>query len=360
MLLKTIKLLIAIVAAIMCSNATAQVGGLGFGGGGYGSFGTLGGAGIATDNCGRGITNGQAASLWAGYCTESCGYTGGAGGFAGGGYGAASYGVASYGGGDCGAASYDIVSYGGGGHGCRLGQKLRNLFGGLCGRRSAGGFGGASVLSAGSYGSIGDDCFGYPSSGCGCGGGYGGGHGGCRLFSRFGGGGFLTRLLGGVGGCLCRGSQTAAPSYAVNYVPVTFQASANECGTSGSYFNEFVGPEYGTAGIQSAVSGCATGACGGSVMTGYQNAGGYQDAGAGYQDAGYQGYQDAGAMGYSGNSVNAMPSYDQGAVAQPMATGNSFIAQPDPSANSQEIIGEAIGGIDSGVGGGSVLGSGSR
>ena len=257
MLLNSFKLIVGLVAAVaICSNASAQSGSTfgGFGGGGYassayGGYGALGGAGI-NNSCGRAVTQSQAESLWAGYCTESCAYQP-----------AVSAAV------PCGSSCAPIVpSCGHGGGGC----KLKGLHRGSCG--------GGGCDQGG---------FGYPSD-CGCGGGCDDGscdgvavqagpscgHGGCKLGGKLGGGGCSLGGHGGHGECKLRGRGTglfsgflntsgggclsckrgAAPS-----VPVTV---APQCGAPGSYFNEFVGPEYGNAGIQSSVSGCATGACG--------------------------------------------------------------------------------------------------
>ena len=367
MFLKAIKLGIGILAAILiCGEASAQFyGGGGFGG--YSNYGALGGAGVVGDNCGREISYSQAASLWAGYCTESCGYYGGSAG-------GASFGaVSSCGASSCGSAvSYAPVTYAApvstGRSGCKLfgggcklfgGGKLRGLFakhgGGGCGCDQGG--------------------FGYPSD-CGCCGdgnaivgGYGGGYGGlsygasdcnagvvshgCKLF----GGGGGCRLLGGGGGCRLRGrgtglfsrlfnksaggggcclSRNRAPSYSVNYVPVTFQASASQCGSTGSYFNEFIGPEYGTTGMQSSVSGCATGECGGANYDGGFDLGGAADMsyGGGAVDMGYDGgySQGAGAVDYG------QQSYGQ----QTYGAGADFGMGQSVGGQVQNIVGQAI------------------
>ena len=397
MLLKSIKLGIGILAAMLiCGEASAQFfgggsgyaaaaygGAGGFGGGGFGgysNYGALGGAGVVGDNCGREITYGQAASLWAGYCTESCGYYGGnAGGSS---FGAvSSCGASSCGGGvSYGAVSYaapscDVAPVSAGRSGCKLfgggcrlfsGGKLRGLFGGGClAKHGGGGCGGCGGCDQGG--------FGYPSDCCCCGdgnaivGGYGGGygglsygasdcntgvvsggHGGCKLFGGgggcrlFGGGGrpscglkgrgtgLLSRLFnshaGGGGGCCL--SRNRAPSYSVNYVPVTFQASASQCGSNNAYFNEFIGPEYGTTGMQSSVSGCATGACGGGVSynTGF-------DLG-GAADMSYGG-------GYS-QGAEAVDFGQQSFGQQSYGAGADFGMGQSVGGQVQNIVGQAI------------------
>ena len=299
MLLNSIRLVAGLIAAIaICGNASAQFGNFGggyasaaFGGiggggfGGYSSYGALGGAGVTDNSCHRKITQSQAESLWAGYCTESCAYQ---------------------------PAVNVAPSFGG--------------FGGL-GGHGGGCAGGGCAVGGCAGGGCSQGGFGYPSD-CGCDGGSCGaavvaaapapscGHGGCKL-----GGGKLAGAVGGklggcgAGGCPLRGRGTglassflntggggclgckrSAPSYAVDYVPVTVAPSVSQCGSPGGYFNEFVGAEYGNAGMQSSVSGCASGTCGGGApvdLGGYD--GGYgggmiQDMGAGYSAAPQMGY----------------------------------------------------------------------
>lgn len=316
MLLKSIKLGIGILAAMLiCGQASAQY------------YGALGGAGVAGDNCGRGITDSQAASLWAGYCTETCGYYGGSAGgssYAGSSCGGeVSYGDISCGDISCGDSSCDVAPV----HsGCKLfgGGMLRGLLGG----------GGCGCDQGG---------FGYPSDCCGgdvFGGGYAGGYGGlsysasscdtsivsggcglfggCRLRGR--GTGLFARLFSRSGGGCCL-SRNLAPSYSVNYVPVTFQASASQCGANNAYFDEFIGPEYGTTGMQSSVSGCATGACGASSYDG-----GFDLGGA--PDMGYSGGHSQGAVDYG------QQSYEAGAD---FGMGKSVV-----DGQVQNIVGEAI------------------
>ena len=58
-------------------------------------------------------------------------------------------------------------------------------------------------------------------------------------------------------------------------IPSAFPSAEHQAG----YFNEFVGPEYGNVGMQSSVSGCASGACGGGATVDY---GGSYGGGAAY------------------------------------------------------------------------------
>lgn len=93
------------------------------------------------------------------------------------------------------------------------------------------------------------------------------GAGGCPLRGR--GTGLASSFLNtGGGGCL--GCKRSAATYSVG---------VSQCGAPGGYFNEFVGPEYGNVGMQSSVSGCASGACGGGATVDY---GGSYGGGAAY------------------------------------------------------------------------------
>lgn len=241
--------------------SSAGFGGGSFGGGGFGgfagtSFGSVGNYGNygligpgGPNSCGRGYTNQQAASLWSGYCTENC----------------------------------DASGLSGGG-GCGLfGKKCKS---GGCGlKRSAGRFGYPSASGCGCS----QGCFGYPSccgggcggGGCGtggCGGGHGvgggllakllgkfhrGGAGSCHRCSL---GGFrlFAKHRGGGGGCgLLKKCKARKTTYAAitTYPVTTVAVDQCGCGSSGQYFDYAVGSEYGTAGIQSSVSGQLTGAC---------------------------------------------------------------------------------------------------
>ena len=209
---------------------------------------------FSPDNCGRRISQQQAEGIWGGYCTESCGFT----------------------------ASENT------GYGKKCGSK--------CGLRNKlhGGHGGCGC--GGNSGS-----FNYPAGGCGCGGGDGflggckakGGHGGCksRQFGGHHGGckakgghGCKSRKLGGHhGGCKAKGGHGGKSWHGCCKLfggCKKFGRSAQQCGTSGAYFEEAVGFEYGTGGMQSCVS-CNT--CGSfnqlvqeadaqSVLGGFDNA----------------------------------------------------------------------------------------
>ena len=144
------------------------------------------------ENCGRNITQQQAEGLWGDYCHENCAYT---------------------------------SSGSGGGGGCRLKGGGCGLKGGGCGH-SGGGFGGGYSSGFGGYSSV---FGGYGGGGCDdCG---GGGHavgGGCGCKLKGGHGGGWCKLFGG-----CK----------------KFGHSAQQCGTSGAYFEEAVGYEYGTGAV---------------------------------------------------------------------------------------------------------------
>ena len=171
-------------------------------------------------NCGRTMSQQHAEGLWADYCTENCAYPGGLGG------GCLSKCRS------CGPAGCDQGSFGyptgginakGGGCGGKLGGcKLKGLHGGGCGCKLKGLHGGCGCKLKGLHGGCGCKLKGLHGSGCGCGGKLKGLHGGCGC-----------KLFGG-----CK----------------KFGRSAEKCGTSGAYFNEAVGYEYGTSGMQSCVS----------------------------------------------------------------------------------------------------------
>ena len=315
MLLNSIKLIVGLVAAVaICENASAQFGGFGggyassafggFGGGGFGgysSYGALGGAGITGNSCGRAITQSQAESLWAGYCTESCAYQPAVGVGAG-----PSCGL---GGGGCGLARL----HGGGcaGGGCDQGGFGYPSDCGCDGGCDTGTCGAPIVAAAPTCGHGGYKLGGKLGGGCGLGGG-----GGCKLRGR--GTGLASSFLNtGGGGCLsCKRS---APNYAVNYVPVTVAPSVSQCGSPGGYFNEFVGPDYGNAGFQSSVSGCASGACGynsyGSAPEASYGGGFVQDAGLGQSfDATFGGGQPMAGTEVQGIVNQAVQGAIQGAI----------------------------------------------
>ena len=251
---------LAIVAAAFCFAVPVMGQHTGFVNSGYGLSGA--------ENCGRKITQQYAESLWAGYCTEGCAYQGG------GDTGCGLFGKCGgcgRNGGSCGCYS-GCFGYPAGGGGC--GGKLGSLHGGGCGGKLGGGcklkgfHGGGGCGCGGKLGALhgGGGCGGKLGGGCGCklkglhggdgcsdcgGGGcggklgalHGGGGCGCKLGSRHGGGGGFGKLKGLHGGCckLFGGCKK-------------FGQSAQQCGTSGAYFEEAVGYEYGTSGIQSCVS----------------------------------------------------------------------------------------------------------
>ena len=312
MIFKTLKLAVVVAALAVCGNATAQDCGSCGGSVVYG--GTMD---YAQDNCGRRITQGSAASLWAGYCNETCDYGGGSdcgcGGGCGGGCGlnlGSRLGgrLGNRGGCDSGCGS-SFVSHGGGscGGGCSLGSrggKLRGLFSGL-----GGGFGGGS--------SCGCDmgCFGYPTGG-GCGG-NGGGFlsggllkGGCFSGLR----GKLGNHGGCGGGCNMGGKLRGlfAGRSCGSKIGGLFQRSQKDCGCAGAYFGESVGYDYGNAGMQSCVSGCATNACGGpaTMMSAPAN--------------------DCGGCSNGASIMGGVPA------------GEVYMGTHDPTANAQEIPAEAV------------------
>ncbi|QEG21924.1 hypothetical protein [Mariniblastus fucicola] len=267
MIKTTLTVACAVFALVLSTNANAQDCGCGsnysavdFGGyGGYSSYGNVGATGL--NNCGRAISNQQAASLWAGYCTETCvtgkkrcglfsgcGKTGGCGG------GGCSQGCFGYPTGGCGSSfSGGCGTASGLGGGCKLFSKLKAGAGG-CGLSKGCGFGGGNSCGLGGFSGFGlntgcgSACGGGCGSSCGLGGGFGlfdklKSGGGCNLFSK----------LKGKSKC------AAIVSYPVTTVAI----DQCGCGNSGQYFNYAVGHEYGTAGIQSSVAGSLTSACGG-------------------------------------------------------------------------------------------------
>ena len=264
MKLKMIAAIVAMVAMVGLTNAQAQDCGCGGGGygaysgvveGGYGGYGSYGGVGYGrASTCYRGVSSSQAASLWAGYCTDDCSYKGPA---------------------------------------------RKKLFGGCggCGLKGKHGCGGGGFgYPGGGCGNSG--CFGYPSGGCsggcdsGCGSSYVpsvrsghtcglkaklankggcGGHGGCGLKAKLAnhGGGCGQRggcLTGGCGGkkggchkCKLRGRRQADCGCSTGDC---LSGACDSCGSCGGYFNEAVGYEYGNGGMQSYVGGSLTSACG--------------------------------------------------------------------------------------------------
>ena len=195
-------------------------------------------------NCGRAITPYQAEGLWADYCTENCAYTGGNSGprlgkcskcglskgncSCNSGCNSGRFGYPA-GGGGCGGGGC-----GGKLGGCKLGSRHG---GGCCKLKGLHGGGGCSDCGGGPAGYVG----GYGGGCSDCGGGsagyagglHGGGECGCGKLKGGHGGGGCCKLFGG-----CK----------------KFGQSAQQCGTSGAYFEEAVGYEYGTSGMQSCVS----------------------------------------------------------------------------------------------------------
>lgn len=230
---------LAIVATVFIFVTPALGQGSGFINSGYGLSGS--------QNCGRAITQQQAEGLWADYCTEGCTYQGGGGG-------GRKCGRCGLKGGACGcnSGSFGYPTGGGcGGGGCGGGKlggcKLGSRHGG-CGCKLKGlhsGGGGCDDCGGGHGGFAGD----FSSFGGGLGG-FGGGHGGCgcKLKGRHGGGHGGCKLKGlhggGHGGCGCKLFGGCKK----------FGHSAQQCGTSGAYFEEAVGYEYGTGGMESCVS----------------------------------------------------------------------------------------------------------
>ena len=224
-MLTKLNFAVAIVAIACCSNLNAQDCGCGGGGYGYAPIAIGGGCGAGgyggVNNCGREITQGNAAALWADYCTESCTDNGG------------------------------LFSHLKGKHGCKGGCGCKGHGGGSCGCNQG--------------------CFGYPS-----GGGCGAGGGGCLGGGRHAGG--CGKHAGGCGKCGRKGHHCKCKRKgncsSCGEAPVAFSGGCDTCGCSGnsSYFSQPVGYDYGTDGMHSVVQGCASGACGGANVGGYQQA----------------------------------------------------------------------------------------
>lgn len=228
MISQTLK--VAIVAAVIAIATPAAAQDCGCG---VSSQHQYGGYGLSGDNCGREITQQQALGLWDGYCSENCGYNGGS---------------------NCGGCGLSGCR-----GGCKLRGKLRSRSGKLggCGCGINRGFNyPVNVGGCGAYTDISSGCgcraggklrglFSNHSCGCGNGGGLlRGERSGCGRGNSCGGGcgGKLKALL-----AKCKLFQGGCGS---------FGRSRHSCGCNGAYFNEAVGYEYGTAGIQSCVAGC--------------------------------------------------------------------------------------------------------
>ncbi|MEM9941792.1 MAG: hypothetical protein AAF939_09390, partial [Planctomycetota bacterium] len=225
---------------------------------------------------GGNFSNAQATALWADFCNAGCGAT--VGGGCGHGRlrgrhsclgGCRSAAVAAPCNSGCGApvavsgystiGSYSSVGSCGGCGGC-----LSRLFSGKLRNGIFGGFG---------LGCCGSNCFGYPGTNCcgfgglglgsriGCGAGCGvaavdpcggnvAGCGGCGNRHRIKGciGGLVKRIFHRGGGCRL------------------FGHSRCNVGCNSAYFDEMVGFEYGTAGMQSYVSGIANQCCGSTAV----------------------------------------------------------------------------------------------
>ncbi|MFT5302616.1 MAG: hypothetical protein ACI87E_004175 [Mariniblastus sp.] len=237
MIFQTFKIAVLVAALATCGVATAQD---------CGGCESKAGMDYEVNNCGRRITQQSAASLWAGYCTETCdqgcgGYDDGCGNGCGSSFG-------SHGGRLRGLfGGFGNSSCGGGCLGSSHGGKLRGMFTGLGG-------------GSGDCGGCDSGCFGYPQGGCGC------DAGGCDA----GGGGFLS---GGLlqGGCFSRSGQRGGGKLKGrkgsnrDCLSGLFSRSRNQCGNSCAYFQESVGHEHGTDGMQSYVSGCGSAGLEGSA-----------------------------------------------------------------------------------------------
>lgn len=241
-----------------------------------------GGFGFYSSNCGRAITNSQAAALWANYNSEDCSlnlpYQRGGGGLHGrkgcgggcrhgGGFaypGGQGFGGGGFSQGGGGFAPAGGVG-GGCGHGCGLFSRLRGGCG-LLGKCRRGGFGGGQVVGyglghgagyAGSYGHF----VGSGYDGFGGVGGYGlplanagsvvpfAGGGGCRVCSRL--KGALSRLIGN-----CRLRHGGGNVGVSNQV---FQSYYQDVGAGPSYFDYALGHQYGTGDFAIESTGVAAG-----------------------------------------------------------------------------------------------------
>ena len=268
MFLKTIKFTIAIAALTMCCSAFAQ------------DCNSCNNNYVG-DQCGRGISQSQAAALWAGYCTESCGFSGGPlfNRDRGCGLLHRDRGCASN---HCGEAVQSNACSGCdetdncGRRGCSMFSGFKGKFNGMfaetgCGKQSCFGYKGGcndecnnecggGLLSH--FSKRCGDC--HPQTencndcdnGCGndCGGGL------------FGSGGLLGNRVRGCSlfgsGCGCDDDPCDdACKLGGLRDKMRFSAIASKCGCRNSFFSGAIGPEYGNTGMQSCVSGCATNAC---------------------------------------------------------------------------------------------------
>ncbi|MFK7766434.1 MAG: hypothetical protein AB8B55_04385 [Mariniblastus sp.] len=327
MFIQSLKVAFVVAAVSICGTVSAQdCGGCSSGSVMYGgaiNYASAGQTGFGDNSCGRAITQNQAASLWAGYCNESCDTGGGRLRGCGLGKRIGGCGVAT--------APCNMVSDGCGfvdsgaggcglGGGCKLGGKLRGLFSGIGGGMGAGcgcdmgcfgyptggGCGSAGGFGGGLFSGLGGKLRGKFAGGCGCG-------GGCSLFSGNQGGKLRGLFNGGCGGG-CFGGKLRG---LFGGCGSKFQASAGHCGSTGAYFSEAVGYEYGTSGMQSCVSGCATNACGNGMNYGVS------------------------AVNFESNNTHSIM-YGNGVQGTPLQTGEVYMGNYDPTANAKEIPGEAV------------------
>lgn len=309
------------------------------------------------ENCGREITNGQAAALWGNYCNDNCtinsNYAGyrGHGGCLGGGCGSSAYTSAftsygSYGypggsscggcGGGCGGGSFGYAGGCGGGCGSSCGGGFAQAYrghhrgcgkghggcgkshrgcglhrqsaysiasscgGGSCGGSYGGSYGGScNSCSSGGYASTG---FSGYSSACGC--------KGCGGPVR----GLLGKVLhhhrGGRGcggrGCGGHGCKLFSCGGLHDRMFSSFYA-ANGVSSSPSYFGGYVGGETGFSDFSTSLNGSITSGCSSCSSCG---GGGYS---GGSYSGGYESYMPPASGGYSQPAA----SYYQPTIATP-------------------------------------------
>ena len=314
------------------------------------------------ENCGREITNGQAAALWGNYCNDNCtinsNYAGyrGHGGCLGGGCGSSaytsaftSYGSYGYPGGSscggCGGGSFGYAGGCGGGCGSSCGGGFAQAYRGHhrgCGKGHGGcgrGHGGCGKSHRGcglhrqSAYSIASSC-----GGGSCGGSYGGSYGGsCNSCSSGGyastgfsgyssacgckgcGGpvrGLLGKVLhhhrGGRGyggrGCGGHGCKLFSCGGLHDRMFSSFYA-ANGVSSSPSYFGGYVGGETGFSDFSTSLNGSITSGCSSCGGGGYS---GSSYSGGSYS-GGYESYMPPASGGYSQPAA----SYYQPTIATP-------------------------------------------
>ena len=306
------------------------------------------------ENCGREITNGQAAALWGNYCNDNCtinsNYAGyrGHGGCLGGGCGSSAYTSAftsygSYGypggsscggcGGGCGGGSFGYAGGCGGGCGSSCGGGFAQAYRGHhrgCGK-GHGGCGkshrGCGLHRQSAY-SIASSC-----GGGSCGGSYGGSYGGSCNSCSSGGyastgfsgyssacgckgcGGPVRGLLGkvlhhhrGGRGCGGHGCKLFSCGGLHDRMFSSFYA-ANGVSSSPSYFGGYVGGETGFSDFSTSLNGSITSGCSSCGGGGYSG-GGYS---GGSYSGGYESYMPPASGGYSQPAA----SYYQPTIATP-------------------------------------------